>query len=67
MKMTETFWKLFELDLAAEVRLSFLNWALSQAREPLPPRLPTVSFTTPKYLYWKDQAIEKKQRKMINR
>jgi hypothetical protein len=36
MRLTETFWKLFELDLAAEVRLSYLNWALSQAKKPLP-------------------------------
>jgi hypothetical protein len=36
MKMTETFLKLFELDLAAEVRLSYLNWSLNQAKEPLP-------------------------------
>jgi hypothetical protein len=36
MKLTETFWKLFELDLAAEIKLSYLNWALNQARKPLP-------------------------------
>jgi hypothetical protein len=36
MRLTETFWKLFELDLVAEIKLSYLNWALKEAREPLP-------------------------------
>ncbi len=33
MKLTDTFWKKYELDLQ-EVKISYLNWAISHAREP---------------------------------
>ena len=33
MKLTDTFWKLYELDLQ-EVKLSYLNWAIGYAPEP---------------------------------
>jgi hypothetical protein len=33
MKLTETFWKSYELDLQ-EVKISYLNWAIGYAREP---------------------------------
>lgn len=35
MKLTETFWKSYELDLQ-EVKISYLNWAIGYAREPHP-------------------------------
>jgi hypothetical protein len=33
MKLTDTFWKFYELDLQ-EVKLSYLNWAIGYAPEP---------------------------------
>jgi hypothetical protein len=33
MKLTETFWKSYELDLQ-EAKISYLNWAIGYAREP---------------------------------
>lgn len=33
MKLTDTFWKLYELDLQ-EAKISYLNWAIGYAREP---------------------------------
>jgi len=33
MKLTETFWKSYELDLQ-EVKISYLNWTIGYAREP---------------------------------
>ena len=33
MILTDTFWRGFELDLA-EIKMSYLNWALGYAREP---------------------------------
>jgi len=35
MKLTDTFWKEYELDLQ-EAKLSYLNWAIGYAREPMP-------------------------------
>ena len=35
MKLTDTFWKLYELDLQ-EVKLSYLNWAIGYTKEPDP-------------------------------
>ncbi len=35
MKLTETFWKSYELDLQ-EVKISYLNWAIGYAKEPNP-------------------------------
>ena len=35
MRLKETFWKQYELDLQ-EVKLAYLNWAVSYAREPNP-------------------------------
>jgi len=33
MKLTDIFWKEYELDLQ-EVKISYLNWAITNAREP---------------------------------
>ena len=33
MKLSDTFWKTYELDLQ-EVKISYLNWAITQAKEP---------------------------------
>ena len=33
MKLTDIFWKEYELDLQ-EVKISYLNWAIGYAREP---------------------------------
>ena len=35
MKLTDIFWKEYELDLQ-ELKLSYLNWAFTQARAPNP-------------------------------
>ncbi len=34
MKLTDIFWKKYELDLQ-EVKISYLNWAINHAREPV--------------------------------
>lgn len=36
MKLNEKFWRSYELDFAAEIRLSYLNWAIGYAKEPKP-------------------------------
>ena len=33
MKLTDIFWKKYELDLQ-EVKISYLNWAITHAKEP---------------------------------
>ena len=33
MKLSDKFWKAYELDLQ-EVKISYLNWAITQAKEP---------------------------------
>jgi hypothetical protein len=35
MSLNDSFWKHFELDLQ-EIKLAYLNWAISYAREPRP-------------------------------
>ena len=35
MKLSDTFWKEYELDLQ-EVKVAYLNWALDHAKEPSP-------------------------------